>query len=126
MEAVGDVGSSYLLGFLDELNGLDQETIMDYKDLEYIRSLKKTEINGLDSGFDKEKLESSKLLDYEFAERESFKNKSDDNMLYCKKERSLDSSPSKRYPCTIGCRSLDDLELISRRGSLRFQFAAWI
>jgi hypothetical protein len=35
----------------------------------------------------------------------------------------LDSSPRKRTPCTIGCKSLDDLELISRRGSLRSQFA---
>ena len=123
MESVeqGDVEASYLLGFLDDYEGLDYETVMGYDDYECRGRLKKeVSQNSLDLGLGalhSNIKESSQLLGNELLQIVSH------TTNFCKKERSLDSSPRKRTPCTIGCKSLDDLELISRRGSLRSQFA---
>ena len=93
MEAVeqGDVEASYLLGFLDDFEGLDQGTLMGYDDLEYITHLEKQKEDALDHDHclelhdtQADVLERSSLLGYELKKRGSFQIENHSSII-CKK-----------------------------------------
>ena len=93
MQAVeqGDVEASYFLGFVDDHEGLDQETLMGYDDLEYIKHFEKQNEDALDHEdclklhvTQTDVLESSSPLGCEFKKRGSFQIENHSSII-CKK-----------------------------------------
>ena len=118
-----DVEASYLLGFLDDHEELDGGILSGYDDLDYpgiYKNNKSSFANWAETNDVRNNLKPT--LELENQKRVSLQFTAPITSL-CRKERSLNSSPKKRLPCTIGCKSLDDLELMSRQRSLWSQFA---
>ena len=120
-----DVEASYLLGFLDDHEGLEEGILVGYDDFDYFdNSQKKDDPVNVNHVLKLNDIKSNKnaLVEHAIQKQETLQISTLTDS-FCRKERSLNSSPRKRTPCTIGCRSLEDLELMSRRRSLRSQFA---